>query len=71
VVLSMVRVGIELGVWQQDPEIPGYADRYQDNYGSSNDSYYGAEETSAEKLLCPSVDIGARGIQRAKTGPGN
>ncbi len=49
VVLSMVRVGIELEVWQQDPEIPAYADRYEDDYGSRNDSYYVAEATSPEK----------------------
>jgi adenylate cyclase len=49
VVLSMVRVGIELEVWQTEDEVPVYSDRYQDDYGSSNDSYYGAEETSPEK----------------------
>jgi adenylate cyclase len=36
VVLSMVRVGIELEVWKGEPEKPVYSDRYRDDYELKN-----------------------------------
>lgn len=49
VVLSMIRVGIELDVWQQDPDKPVYTDRYRDDYGLQIDSDNDIEETKSIK----------------------
>ena len=49
VVLSMIRVGIELEVWQQDPDKPVYTDRYRDDYGLQIDSDNDIEETKSIK----------------------
>ncbi len=49
VVLSMVRVGVELEVWQQEDEGPVYSDRYRDDYDLANDGNDAVAETSSIK----------------------
>ena len=49
VILSMVRIGFELEVWQQETEESGYSDPYRDGYALTIDSNDAVTETPSVK----------------------
>ena len=49
VVLSMLRIGIELGVWQQGSERPAYLDSYRENISLQKDGNVSVTEIPADK----------------------
>ncbi len=49
VVLSMLRIGIELEVWQQDSESPVYLDSYRENISLQKDGNVSVTEIPEEK----------------------